>query len=142
VKKLRWWLFGVGSFVFLALLWAWGPRRKEVIIRDAAVRSWTAWGYRYAEIENLSERPMVVPNREGFFLYFEDPVIAEAGTKLAMITLPDVTLLPPGGALRLQIMDSYEPIFIKCEGRYLKEVEDYARQVKAVLWTTPTTPFP
>lgn len=80
--------------------------RKEVIIQDAAVRTWTAWGYRYAEIENLSERPMVVPNREGFFLYFRDPVIAEAGTKPALIALADATLLPPGGALKIQIMDS------------------------------------
>lgn len=141
MKKSRW-LIGLGLVVLIAFLWAWGPSRKEVIIRDAAVRTWTAWGYRYAEIENLSERPMVVPNREGFFLYFQDPVIAEAGTKPAMIALPDATLLPPGGALRIQIMDSYEPIFIKCEGRYLKEVEDYARRTKAVLWTTPTTTFP
>lgn len=134
-------LLGLGVVILVVLVWAWGPSRKEVVIRDAAVRTWTAWGYRYVEIENMSQRPMVVPNRQGFFLYIEDPVIAEAGTKLVLIALPDATLLPPGGVLRLEIMDSYEPVFVKCEGRYMKEVEDYAARAKAILWTTPTTPF-
>lgn len=135
-------LLGLGVVILVVLAWAWGPSRKEVVIGDAAIRTWTAWGDRYVEIENLSERPMVVPNDPGFFLYIEDPVIAEAGTKLALIALPDATLLPPGGVLKIQMMDSFEPVFVKCEGRYMKEVEDYALRTKAVLWSTHTTPFP
>lgn len=138
-----WWSIGLALTLLAAwVFWVWGPSSKVVQIDDVKVRTFTAWGNRFAEIENTSERSIVIPNREGFFLYFQDPGITSAD-KVALIDLAGTTLLPPGGVLRIQIMDSYEPMFVMVEReRYMDEAVAFARQCKARLWTAPKTAFP